>query len=263
MTWKPFTSQHAIERVRIAIHFAQPIQPKQSSVFGDLIEARRSELGFGARTMRPTNVIQINAATGEQRVSQVVGVWTYSRTTSEGATLEVLLLDQSFLVYEAAFYERWETFRDRYDEISIDLRARIHESINVRAVALEYVDRFSFEGAKDSAMPAELVREAIIGSMPEDVLSGREPWHVHRGWFEGDEPKRFLMNQNIAAQEIFGAGSEATRGAELVTKVERQSSDGNLDISELANDLNVMHALSKRVVTDALTDSVCERVGLL
>ena len=86
--------------------------------------------------MRPANIIEINAISGEPRINRDTGGWSFSRTTSDGASLEVLILDQNFLIYEAAYYEGWTAFRARYDQISNDLRARIHEAVNVRAVAL-------------------------------------------------------------------------------------------------------------------------------
>ena len=262
MTWEPFTAAHAIERVRIVIHFAQPIQPKQLSTFAALVEKRRAELELGPQTSTAANVVEIDASTGEARITKQPSGWSFSKTTSEGATVEALVLNPQFLLYEAASYEGWATFWPRYDAVTAEIRSRVQSEINVRAVALEYVDQFRFDGALDQAEPGLLVREGIIGSLPESVRSGREAWHVHRGWFEGDEPHRFLVNQNIEAQAIRSPDDKELRGVGFLTKVERQSSSSDLDISSLADDIDVMHTLSKRVVRDALVDEMCKRVGL-
>jgi uncharacterized protein (TIGR04255 family) len=262
VTWEPFAANHAIERVRIVVHFAQPIQAKQASAFAALIESRRSNLGFGPQISGLVSVVEIDANTGEHQFTKNPAGWRFLNTSSEGATIEALILSPQFLLYEAATYTRWAAFWERYDTITSEIRTRIHEAVNVRAVALEYVDRFRFSGLPQSAAPAGLIRDAIVDSLPDSARSGREPWHVHRGWFEGEEPHRFLVNQNIEAQTIRVEGNEARRGVGILTKVERQSTTSDLDISSLPDDIDMMHTLSKRVMRDALVQTMCERVGL-
>lgn len=262
VTWEPFTAQHAIERVRIVLHFTQAIQPKQVSSLAALVEAKRAELELGPQTSTNTNVVELDASTGDARISKQPSGWSFSKTTSEGAAVEALLLNPQFLLYEAATYDHWESFWPRYNALTSDLRARIQSDINVRAVALEYLDRFRFEGDVGAAEPGLLVREPIVGSLPDSVRSGRELWHVHRGWFEGDEPRRYLVNQNFDAQSVQDSGGAEVRSIALATKVERQSATGDLDISSLPDDIEIMHTLSKRVVRDTLSDEMCKRVGL-
>lgn len=263
VTWEPFTAQHAIERVRIVIHFAQAIQPKQVSSFASMVEAKRAEFGLGPQMTTNTNLVEVDASTGEARLSKQPSGWSFSKTTSDGAAVEAILLNPQFLLYDIATYDRWVTFWPRYEAISSDLRERIQADINVRAVSLEYLDRFRFDGPTEAAQPGLLVRKRIVGSLPSSIGSGRELWHVHRGWFEGDEPHRFLVNQNLDAQSVQDADESEVRSVAILTKVERQSASGDLDISMLPGDIDVMHTLSKRVVRDTLVDDMCERVGLV
>ncbi len=263
MTWEPFTAHHAIERVRIVIHFDQAIQLKQVASFASIVEAKRCEFGFGPQTTTNSNTVEIDASTGEARLSKKPFGWSFSKTKSDGAALEAIILNPQFLLYDIATYDRWVTFWSRYEAISSDLRERIQADINVRAVSLEYLDRFRFYGPTEAAQPGLLVRESIIGSLPSNVSSGRELWHVHRGWFEGNEPHRFLVNQNLDAQSVQDADDSEVRSLAILTKVERQSASGDLDISTLSDDIHVMHTLSKRVVCDTLVDDMCIRVGLV
>ena len=267
MTWAPFTSKHAIERARIVIHFAQPIQMKQVATLAEIAERRRAELGFAARVSVPTNVIEVDQKTGDARIAKQPSGWSLSVEAEDGRTVEALALNPQFLIYEASKYDRWAGFWDRYDAITADVRTKIAADIDVRAVALEYVDRFAFEGPPSDAAPGLLIREAIVGSLPEPARSGREAWHVHRGWFEGEEPHRFLVNQNIDAQSILDDDRNETRGVGIMTKVERQRPSDqdaatDLDISSLPDDIEAMHTVSKRVMCDALQDDMCTRVGL-
>jgi uncharacterized protein (TIGR04255 family) len=263
VTWEPFTADHAIERVRIVIHFAQAIQPKQVSSFASMVETKRAEFGFGPQTTTNSNTVEIDANTGEARLSKQPFGWSFSKTNSDGAALEAIILNPQFLVYDAATYDRWVTFWPRYEAISSDLRERIQADINVRAVSLEYLDRFRFKGPTEAAQPGLLVRESIVGSLPGSVSSGKELWHVHRGWFEGDEPHRFLVNQNLDAQSVQDVDGSEVRSLAISTKIERQSMSGDLDISTLPDDVDVMHTLSKRVVCDTLVEDMCKRVGLV
>ena len=127
MTWEPFTAPHAIERVRIVIHFAQPIQPKQVSSFASLVEKRRGELELGPQTRTKTNVVEIDASTGEARITKQPSGWSFSKTTSEGAAVEAVVLNPQFLLYEAASYEGWATFWPRYNAVTC--RAPIARSV--------------------------------------------------------------------------------------------------------------------------------------
>lgn len=268
MTWAPFTSKHAIERARIVIHFAQPIQMKQVAALAEIAEARRAELGFGARVSIPTNVVEVDQRTGDARIAKQASGWSLSVMAEDGKTVEAVALNPQFFIYEASEYDRWAGFWDRYEAITANLRTRIAADIDVRAVALEYVDRFAFEGPPSEAAPGLLIREAIVGSLPESARSGREAWHVHRGWFEGDEPHRFLVNQNIDAQSILDDDKNETRGVGIMTKVERQrlgdrDAPTDLDISSLPDDIEAMHNVSKRVMREALQDDMCARVGLI
>jgi uncharacterized protein (TIGR04255 family) len=263
VSWEPFTENHAIERVRILIHFAQAIQPKQVASFASMVEAKRAEFGFGPQTNIKGNTVEIDANTGEARLSKQPFGWSFSKTKSDGAALEAIILNPQLLVYETAIYDSWVTFWQRYEAISCDLHERIQSDINVRAVSLEYLDRFRFDGATEAAQPGLLVRESIVGALPGSVGSGRELWHVHRGWFEGSESHRFLVNQNLDAQSVQDFDGSEVRSVAILTKIERQSMASDLDISTLSDDIDVMHTLSKRVVCDTLVDDMCKRVGLV
>ena len=262
MSWEPFTEHHAIERVRIVIHFAQAIQPKLVSTFASMVEAKRAKFGLGPQTTTNGNTVEIDASTGEARLSKQILGWSFSKTKSDGAAVEAIILNPQFLLYDTATYDRWVTFWSRYKTLTSDLRKRIQADINVRAVSLEYLDRFRFDGPTEAAQPRLLVRKSIVGSLPGSVASGRELWHVHRGWFEGDEPHRFLVNQNLDAQSVQDFDESEVRSVAILTKVERQSASGDLDISTLQGDIDVMHTLSKRVLCDTLVDDMCKRVGL-
>lgn len=259
MSWAPITPNHAIVRVRIIIFFAEPVTAKIAENLAENIDRRA--LGFGARTSVPANSIEIDS-TGIPRVLERLTGWQFARDTEAGQTVEALTLNPQFLAYESAEYGRWSEFIERYQQITDEIRLEIKRTIDVKATALEYLDRFVFEGDPDAASPTLLIQRGIVKSLPESILSGQGLWHVHRGWFENVPPHRFLINQNIDAQPYKRADAPERRGIGILTKVEQRPHDGSLDISSFSDDIAHMHDVSNRVVREALIENMRIRVGL-
>lgn len=263
VSWIPIHPTHAIERIRILIRFASPLPAKMVTRLGDLIESRRQEAGLGPRTEINQKTFRFAVDTSSSPVVDETSFgWQFKRETGSGAVVEAIVLDPQGLLYESAEYVRWGPFADRYTRLTNDIVSKLAGDVNVQAVALEYFDRFVFDGPVLDAHPGTLVKTELADVLPESARSGREFWHIHRGWFEGEEPHRFLVNQNIDAQPAKRPNGQDIRSVAIYTKVERQANGGDVDLSELGADLNVMHDVSIRVIRDALRDDVQRRVGL-
>ena len=83
-----------------------------------------------------------------------------------------------------------------------------------------------------------------------------------RPWFEGEGGQRYLVNQNVDAQQAKTADDRDVRSALIYTKVERTSDGIEIDLSQLGESLDAMHDVSKRVIRDALIEEMQLRVGL-
>jgi len=131
---------------------------------------------------------------------------------------------------------------------------------------LEYFDRFIFrqEDKNDTVLPAPhmLLKRELTSILSHEAQSGNEPWHLHRGWFEGKEPSRFLVNQNIDAQYLIENGRQLP-SVTIFTKIEQRNPGADLDLSALKRNLDEMHDLSKTIFKNALVDDVARKVGLI
>lgn len=262
VTWLPIHPTHAIERTRIVIQFQNPLHHKMVSRLGEQFDQVRKEFGFGARIETQAHMVTLVQADATPVVSPKAVGWQFNRTTEQGALMEVVVLDPQNFVYESAEYVRWALFADRLSRMTGSMVAELQRDVDVQSVALEYFDRFVFGGTIDQSVPSGLVRNELLCSLPDSATSGSELWHVHRGWFEGEGPNRFLVNQNIDAQQARNPEGKDVRSVVIYTKVERQAQSGNVDLSTLANDLGAMHDVSKRVIRDALIEDAQKRVGL-
>ena len=262
MAWLPIHPTHAIERTRIVIQFSQPIPQKMVSRLGEQFDGLRLDFGFGARIETQMQSVTMNPAGVEPVFSQRASGWQFVREQAPGVILEAMILEPQGFVYETAEYVRWALFWDRLSRMTTEILEQLQKDVGVRSVALEYFDRFYFDGGITDAVPSALVRPELISALPESACSGRELWHVHRGWFEGEGAQRYLVNQNVDAQQAKTAEDRDVRSALIYTKVERTADDIEIDLSHLGETLDAMHDVSKRVIQDALIEEMQLRVGL-
>jgi uncharacterized protein (TIGR04255 family) len=262
LAWLPIHPTHAIERTRVVIEFSQPIPQKMVSRLGEQFDGISHDFGFGARIETQMQSVMMPPAGAEPIFSQRANGWQFVREQTPGAILEALILEPQGFVYETAEYVRWALFSDRLARMTTDLLQQLQKDVGVRSVALEYFDRFYFDGGITSAVPSALVRTELISALPDSACSGRELWHVHRGWFEGEGAHRYLVNQNVDAQQAKTADDRDVRSALIYTKVERTSDGIEIDLSHLGESLDAMHDVSKRVIRDALIEEMQLRVGL-
>ena len=263
VAWLPIHPAHAIERTRIVIQFLRPLHHKMVTRLGDQFDQRRQEFGFGARIETQAHMVTLTPAENAPPVVSPKAIgWQFNRTTEQGALMEVLVLDPQSLIYESGEYVRWALFSDRLSRMTGSMVQELQRDVDVQSVALEYFDRFVFDGANGQPVPSSLVRNELLCALPGSATSGRELWHVHRGWFEGEGHQRFLVNQNVDAQQAQNTEGQDVRSVVIYTKVERQAQGGEFDLSTLAADLDAMHDISKRVIRDALVEDAQKRVGL-
>jgi uncharacterized protein (TIGR04255 family) len=230
---------------------------------GDQFDQNRQEFGFGARVETQAHMVTLTPAGNAAPVVSPKAIgWQFNRTTEQGVLMEVLVLDPQSLIYESGEYVRWALFSDRLSRMTGSMVQELQRDVDVQSVALEYFDRFVFDGASGQPVPSSLIKNELLCALPDSSTSGRELWHVHRGWFEGEGHQRLLVNQNVDAQQTQNTEGQDVRSVVIYTKVERQAQGGEFDLSTLVADLDAMHDVSKKVIRDALVENAQKRVGL-
>lgn len=163
------------------------------------------------------------------------------------------------LLYEVTEYTRWPDFLERFEAVAASV-ARDLLALDDASLALEYHDRFWFEGPPNEAVPSQLLRgaEAVV---PRAAQDGADLWHVHRGWFEAGQYGRLLIQHNIDALDE-AVQNRPRRVVRVVTRAEGRKGAWTIAEDTLRPHLDIMHDRTKAVFADALTDEACRQVGI-
>ena len=263
MSWQPIHPKHAIERTRIVVQFADKLPQRTLEKLGEVFEAKREGWGFGPRIEVQAHTLVVNPDTpAQQIVTKQTRGWQYLRQTSSGVATEAVVLDPDGLVYENVEYASWKNFWARASEMLVPIVDLISDVADFSAFSLEYFDRFNFEGDITSAVPSGLISAPLLATLSEDAQSGLELWHVHLGWYETHAGVRVLVNQNIDANDVELPDTGKTRTVGIYTKLERRERTNIVDAARISADIEIMHSMSKRVFSLAVTPEAQDRIGL-
>lgn len=262
MVWKPLQPDHAIERVRIIVSFGSDLPAKFLRKLAADNEEHRVALGFTSKNLRQGQQITLGASgmNLDSQPSELFG-WDWQKLSPANSPLEVIVAENQALVYETLEYSRWKDFSKRFEVTALPILDSIVNVVDLKAVSLEYFDRFLFEGEPQKAAPGEVLRN-INEHLPPEASSGSELWHFHRGWFEYMENEKILVNQNIDAQNGNSIDGGAMRSLQIFTKTELRINEASFDYNVLSTHLNSMHNRSKELFKSILTDDIQSKVGL-
>jgi uncharacterized protein (TIGR04255 family) len=265
LSWKPLHEKHSIERVRIEIRFQDALPPKLVTTIGEKSDQRMVALGFGPRSSRSTTRIDLSVSADGQptpKTEQAVVGWQCVRLGFDGAPLEALVPEPGGLVYETTEYSRWTVLLERVELVARDVLTQVDAMTAVSLLLLDYSDRFFFDGQTDSASPIGAVRSEIAETFPPEVQSGKEMWHLYRGWFTGEGKERLLMIQNLDIQVGETKTGADMRSLQVFTRTEKREAFSGLEADQLHSDLAVMHSSCKAAFKWVLSDALRDKVGL-
>jgi uncharacterized protein (TIGR04255 family) len=283
MSWHLARESHAIERVAVAISFAEPIPSRRWLQLLSQAEKAIPENGFvvvsnGAnRLPGPAPMdIRIIARMGdgplgaEQLVEQIDLGRHFQRLSGNELQEEVILNRESF-VYITPLYTRWNAFRTRVMELlkpSLDLALDL---VPLQFAKLEYWDRFVFNGPIKDVDYRDLLKpnSKFVPGLPIDM---KELWHSHVGFFAppGDSQRR-LVHLNV---DVIDITDNKTSGD--AQKPEQRRSVGIYSMAQDTLDLvngaptsdavsaklGNMHDALKDVLREVITKQAAEQINL-
>ncbi len=265
MSWLPLGPEHAIERVRFEVRFGEALPKKAVEQIGLKHDAKTTETRFGVRQEQQiTNLVvgPRGPKVPSGNAGNEVG-WLSTRVAGVGnAVVEALTLQNSLLSYESGDYRGWTKALTRFQSVCGDLLDEAGKLVNAASVTLEYTDRFVFQGEVSQARPDGLVDAAILALLPESALSGRELWHVHRGWFETLGDDRCLINQNFDAQQGAINFNKEARSIQIFSKCEIRKDGAGIDVPDLVPKFVLLHQRSIGLIASAITDAMRKTIGL-
>ena len=265
MSWKPIFPEHAVERVRVVVTFSENVPGRLMSTLAEKFDQKRSDLGFGPQTQLATASFAIGVNQGALlpiQVPQGHAGWQFVREADTGLPVEAIVLNGNTLVYEMSEYSRWNLVLERFMDVCSEALLEIAGVVDAQSVVHDYFDRFVFSGAANAAQPSELLVDELTGSLPDEVKSGHQLWHLHRGWWDGDGEGRLLINQNYDALDAETPDSELVRSIQIYTKAEKRMVDKGLDLARISEHLNQMHSKCNDAVRWSLNATMRSMVGL-
>lgn len=267
MSWTSLHSGHAIERVRVEIHFSEALPTKIVDRIGASFDPKRSEIRFEPRAEHQVANFAI-AENGAIAIPTTGPVpmrkgWRSVRLSGPNQPIEALTFEPNSMTYESADYRGWDKAVVRFKKVFGGLLAEAGRAVNANIVILDYMDRFFFQGKPQDADPTQLLRGELLPQIPDQIRSGQDLWHVHRGWFEYFEGDKYLVSQNLDAQDGAPQPDQVKRSVQIYTKLELRAAEGGLEMAMIDAKLEHMHNRCNGVVRDALIEGVARKVGLM
>lgn len=263
MPWIPVSTAHAIERTRIAITFAPELSSKTVEAAGKAADPAVAEMGLLPRTaLNAENFAVGIGPDGPKLTGRKMVAWQITNAAGPAGATEVLQLDQAGIQYETTSYVRWALFLDHFQKLAGKSLEALDAVSDAQAVSLEYFDRFIFDGDMEQGRPGDLLAGALVEVLGAPAKSGKELWHLHRGWFEEQDDERFLVNQNLDAVDGQTVDGKTIRSVQILTKVERRATEGPISLANFAPLLEKMHKLSKATLGGVLNDDAQLKIGL-
>lgn len=256
LTWTPAASSHAIEQVLIQIQLKDPLPAKTLSKAANAIEQIAQDNGIRGKLE-----IESQYSTRDSAPLSSMG-WQFIREEN-GLVLETIIIDRQNILYFTSDYSRWDNFIERYSNLLVQQITSLADISEISSLVLEYSDRFIYDGPPTHANPSEIIEEKFLATLPRCAAQGEEVWHIHRGWWEGAEQRRLLINQNVAIQErtILPTNAEQ-RSISIVTRTEKRSSAEAPLSSSIIPILRTMHDVSKDTLSKILMEDIRKKIGL-
>jgi uncharacterized protein (TIGR04255 family) len=263
MTWKPINEEHSIELVRLVLSFAPSLAEKATKTICECFGSVLASEGFTPSGDIVTQNVQLGDVPSKFKadLSEQFFGRRFLRGSHGGLPAEALEVRQDSISYESKQYDSWPRFLSNVVDVVLPIGTDFFKLTDISSVSLEYFDRYIFDGRPELATPGSLLNN-LAGRLHSDAISGKEIWHIHRGWFETEKKFRYLVNQNFKATNGKVNNSETVRSIEVFTKVEAQLGPNFTDFGMINEYLDDMHDRSKVLVSEILNDEMVEKVGL-
>ncbi len=253
---------HAIERMRIDIAFAEQLPGRVVESVKRSFEQIRAKARFQEPLPQEHHQIQIQPGVAQPMVTHKVAGWQSVRESAPGMVVEAILLNQGGFSYESADYRGWETAHRRFLTVAADVISQVASVIDFKAIGMDYTDRFVFQGKPIDAKPEGILQAELLTSISDGARTGQFLWHLHRGWFEKQDGRTILMNQNIDAQEMKSHTGADVRSLQIFTRAEFRPEPEQFDLQDLDKISNHLHTLCNSQFSGILTDDAKQMVGM-
>lgn len=262
MNWTIANGTHAIERVRFEFEFSEALTTKVIANTRGIIDEKISSglLRFEPSTVRKVQQYIVDPAQPPKAIATPQG-WEAIRKAAGGNIVEVIALEPQNLIYESADYRSWTKCKQRFETVCSEVLRDVLSVTDLKVLSHDYLDRFIFRGPPEQAVPSDIFSEKIVSALHDSARNGSHLWHVHRGWFQGEDNKLLLINQNIDAQEGQFNGMRA-RSVLVYTKCEWRVGQTAAVVDDVRESYDILHSVCNMIFSDCLTEMARNLVGI-
>jgi uncharacterized protein (TIGR04255 family) len=262
----PFAGKNSIAEMNIGIQFALPFDPK----IADSLEAIKAEFSAVFPKFEPLQMITINL--GPQFPMPVanppstINGFSLVKVKADGSPARVLRVVTNVLSVHFLEYTSWKETKPQ----AIDYISRCLAKLNsldhnpATGVLLRYIDRFTFDGASESATADKLFR-SDTKFVAARILNGGYQWHCNSGWFERTTAD--LNQLNVSSGMVQSAVSVIVDHNSVYNFPAPCASlagltQGNNERPSLEATLEQQHAANASMLRNLLNKEMLDTIGL-
>lgn len=258
--WVPASESHAIERVSLTYVLSEQLPLKFLKSATAYLDEKLSAGEFSAKKTVQFSAVEIGDAGAAPQSPDVVG---FSFFAKNNATEEVVRVQKDLAQFSASQYGTWKAFYQDAESCIAQFLEKAIDLTSVRAIKLEYVDRFVYDGDPSSADFSHVINLKGLG-VPVAAVQSKMPWHDRRGWFDQVDRGPVLINSDIIVSDVVHRDRPDTplKSVQILTVVETRFPDPIADVKDLQAVVDVLHTINKSVVASAITEDAAKKVGL-
>ena len=268
----PYTEQHSIQEVQVALHFQHEFEQQEIASAGAGVEPevkdalpRSAELRGGSVTVDMSNQgVQVRTGPVE---SSLAG-FQYSRVRGDGKPSQVLQLSNNLASFNIFEYGGWPIVRaDSIKYITALLSFLPLEANPVMATSLKFTDRYTFDGEPRDAK-ADLLFVGENEYITARCFSAGALWHCHTGWFDDLVTTGRVLNHLNVGSSMVDLAPTVTIDHQATVHLSppRQSLDALLRLSEESGGLGVildtLHNKNKDILRAILLPGTLGKIGM-
>ncbi|WP_420006539.1 TIGR04255 family protein [Arenibacterium sp. LLYu02] len=260
--WVPAGNAHAIEQVTLAFVFSEKVPLKMLDASLEHVDEERDKGTYSVKGDVTAANIQVKVG-AENEVRSQNDKMGYAYFVDQDGTVEGARFTKELAVISSVSYGTWSGFKEEYERVMVPFLKKVLLATSLRAVKLEYSDRFVFDGDPSAADVSQIVETSKLG-LPDNAFGQGFPWHSRRGWFVPADNGAILVNLDIAESQVAHRDEpqKPLLSIHLGTMLEARFDAHVDDVQELNNIVEQLHNQSKGVTRSALTVDAANMIGL-
>lgn len=266
----PYSGEHSIQEVVVAIHFRRAFDPQTVTRAQDSVQADLKGVFPRSNQIHQASEIRINQGVLTQASETPVHLagFEFSKVRADTKPARVLRLLGEGLTVHFLEYDGWETtLKESLKYIRVVLSPLTLAENPVVAFSLRYMDRYTFDGSNDEPSADMLFRKGNSYITPCCFQAG-PLWHCNSGWFEAYGDNRILNQFNVGSQVVDQISTVTIdHNAVYQLTIPRQTADtlfqppSGTDTG-IENVLKHLHGQNGSVLKDVLRHEMLDRIGM-